>query len=537
MPDSKLSKALFFLLGSLLPLMVLKKWLDPGGGTVSIVLLTATIMTAALLAGFLSGARPFALKPHPARMLAGLFIAYVLVFSFMVLQKYRALTYEMVDLGNMDQAIYNTLHGRMLELTNTAQGRNITRLGFHFEPVYILLAPLLLLADNPLPLLFFQVAVTGLGILAVYRIALLYNSDTRTALLFAALYALYPALHYSVLFDFHGDTLAITPLLFMFLFAKERRPIPLYLALVAALLCKEYAAAVIACFGLWYWLSEKQRLHGLSVFLGASAYFLLVVYRVMPSFNQGALSPLITNNYAALGAGHGFVGMVQTLFAQPSRYISIMLTQVNLENFLWLFLPLGFLSFAGWPVLLIGAPILVKDLLFELNILYHHSALLIPFIFISAILGHARLRQRLGRFRFSPAAFMAVSGLSVILLIGPSPAGHQFWRDLGKYTVSDHDRIILQALKLIPPRSPVTCSGHIAPRLTHRQTCFIFPGPKDMGLVEWAIIDLKEQRSHKGWSPEKEISEAFKRLSADPGFEKRFDSAGVVVFRNRFKAR
>jgi uncharacterized membrane protein len=65
---------------------------------------------------------------------------YVLVFSWLSIQQHRAFNTRALDLGQFDQAIWNTAHGRFF--VNTVKPPNT--LGFHFSPLMGLISPLYL---------------------------------------------------------------------------------------------------------------------------------------------------------------------------------------------------------------------------------------------------------------------------------------------------------------------------------------------------------------------------------------------------------
>ncbi|HUW96574.1 MAG TPA: hypothetical protein VMW58_12375, partial [Anaerolineae bacterium] len=56
-------------------------------------------------------------------------LLYVLVFSYLTVLKHEAFETTAFDLGNMDQAVWNSLRGRFLPFTNW--GEEGTRLAYH----------------------------------------------------------------------------------------------------------------------------------------------------------------------------------------------------------------------------------------------------------------------------------------------------------------------------------------------------------------------------------------------------------------------
>ena len=61
------------------------------------------------------------------------------------------------DLGNMAQAVYNTAHGRFLEITTgDLEPRQMSRLGSHVDPILALFALPWLVWPSPVMLLVLQ---------------------------------------------------------------------------------------------------------------------------------------------------------------------------------------------------------------------------------------------------------------------------------------------------------------------------------------------------------------------------------------------
>ncbi len=81
------------------------------------------------------------------------------------LVRYQSYHADAFDLGNMDQAVWNTLHGHLLRFTNRGADwyGPPTRLGVHVEPILLLIAPLYLIYTDPETLLVLQTVALALG--------------------------------------------------------------------------------------------------------------------------------------------------------------------------------------------------------------------------------------------------------------------------------------------------------------------------------------------------------------------------------------
>src|SRR5437667_4629752 len=97
-------------------------------------------------------------------------MAYSAFFSALSIQRHRAFLTHGSDLGQIDQAIWNTLHGHPLEHTK-GDGTQSTRLTDHVEPIFVPLALIFLLYDSVEALLIVQSCALALGALAIFWIA------------------------------------------------------------------------------------------------------------------------------------------------------------------------------------------------------------------------------------------------------------------------------------------------------------------------------------------------------------------------------
>ena len=81
-------------------------------------------------------------------------VGYVAWFGFLSLRQHEAFMTGGLDLGNVDQAVWNTSRGRFLRMT-TLEGQH-SRLGGHVEPILLLLVPLYGVVPDPRTLLMVQ---------------------------------------------------------------------------------------------------------------------------------------------------------------------------------------------------------------------------------------------------------------------------------------------------------------------------------------------------------------------------------------------
>src|SRR6266566_3256234 len=97
-------------------------------------------------------------------------VVYTLDMSHQAILRYDTFKATAFDLGNMDQVLWNTIHGRLFQFTNQAIDwyGPPTRLALHFEPIILPLSLLYAFGADPRILLVFQTIVLALGAVPVF---------------------------------------------------------------------------------------------------------------------------------------------------------------------------------------------------------------------------------------------------------------------------------------------------------------------------------------------------------------------------------
>jgi uncharacterized membrane protein len=205
--------------------------------------------------------------PSAQRRLAwGLVIAAMLVYAaelgFRALMRYWTFRATAFDLGNMDQVVWNTLHGHFFEFTN--RGWDYygppTRLAVHVEPILLPISLLYLIHAGPETLLIFQTLALTLGALPVFLLARRWLPRwPLVGVVLVLCYLTSPVLIGENLFDFHAVTLA-TPLLLAAVLAMDARRYGWFLLTAGlAALCKEDIGITVAILGLFIAFGKAHR--------------------------------------------------------------------------------------------------------------------------------------------------------------------------------------------------------------------------------------------------------------------------------------
>jgi uncharacterized membrane protein len=365
---------------------------------------------------------------QPSFFLILLIVAFAVFFSALAVQQHHTFQTNGLDLGNVDQALWNTAQGRFLQFTLMTPIRS--RLALHIEPILLLFVPFYWLdLGSPELLLIAQATLVALGAWPLYQLSIVNcqlsisttadhtfqnlqtqasNSQTRIPkpeprswllLAFPLAYLLLPTLESAVLFDFHAVTLASTFLLFAFWFLERKKDGWFIICCLLAMACKEDMPLAVAMLGLYAGLARRRwRLAGLIIGL-STAWFVVAFFMIQPRFAVGGNIQL--DRYAWLGDNP--LAMAQTSITQPGLVFEHLWQQADLPGYLIaLFFPTAFLALFSPLTLLPMLPTLAINLLSNNPFTwrledFHYGAPLAPFLFISTIYGLSRINQWMQR--------------------------------------------------------------------------------------------------------------------------------------------
>ncbi len=439
-----------------------------------------------------------------------LFMAgYVAFFSAQLLLHYYSFGSRALDLGNMDQAIWNTLHGRPFHQTN--QPGATSRLSLHVEPILLPISLLYLIYSGPETLFLLQAIVVALGAVPVFALARLKLNNASLALIFAGVYLLLPAIQGATLLDFHAVTLAPTFLLAAFYYLETRRAGQFALFAGLAVACKEEIALIVMLMGVYALLVNRQRRLGLITIGLAGLWATLAVFIIPPRF--AGTDNIHWDRYGHLGDSP--LDIVVNLIHRPRLFLDH-LQAVNAVEYLRLLLtPVAFTALLSPLTLLLALPSLGINLLSSFPPMQRvnsliYAAPLVPALIISSIYGVANLKRiatwlkkkRSSLFHaprsslpapHSPNLFNLIIGgviltasLAYHLHYGYLPWGGQYrgWEE-----VTDHHRRASRILAQIPPEAALSAQDRLNPHASQRETLYIFDRIDDADHI---VLDVTE---------------------------------------------
>src|SRR6266699_2225223 len=234
--------------------------------------------------------------------------AYALEMSYEAILRYDTFKATAFDLGNMDQVLWNTIHGRLFQFTNQAVDwyGPPTRLAVHFEPILLPLSLLYAVHADPRILLVFQTLALASGALPVFLLTRRYIPEWPLfAPLLATAYLLSPALLGLNIFDFHPVSLATPLLLYAILALTHRHYVWFLIACVLACMCKEDIPLAVALLGiLLIWKYKLPRL-GTALIIGGLLWSFLAFKVIIPHFYSGVHANNYWYRYETLGSSPG----------------------------------------------------------------------------------------------------------------------------------------------------------------------------------------------------------------------------------------
>jgi uncharacterized membrane protein len=459
-----------------------------------------------------------------------LILVFVITFAMLSLRRHAALGSNGMDLGNVDQALWNTAHGDFLAFTNMAPVRN--RLALHVEPILLLFVPFYWVGlGGPQLLLVVQAIVVGLGALPLYWLAqdvlsgnrkyevgsreggskdstlggsysLLPTPYSLLLIVFPLAYLLLPALEAAVMYDFHAVTLAPTFLLFAFYFGLKRRSWLFSLFVLLALACKEDMGLTVAMLGLFMIVAWRRWRWGAITALVGGTWFVIAVFLIQPRFSPTG-GNIQADRYAWLGDTP--LAMISTLARHPGMVWDHVWQDANLSGYLvGLLLPTAFLSAFGplaWlPVLPSLAINFLSDNPFTWRLEdFHYAAPIAPLVLIATVYGIQRLSKWAGRWSGTAARSVLILA-SLLLLVaslayhyarGFSPLSRPFdlspfdpkrsdaqGRQGGSFQpwlISDHHRRAESVFAQVPPDVALFAQSNLNPHVSGRRVLYQDP--------------------------------------------------------------
>lgn len=474
-----------------------------------------------------------------------LIVAYTFVFSWMSVRAHNSFNTHAYDLGVYDQVIWNTAQGRLFQ--NSFWGAS-NFLGVHASIIWLYIAPIYWIWSDPKALLILQSFWIVLGALPLFLLTRDVTKSNVSAFALSLAYLLFVPLQNANLFDVHE--IAFVPTLFLFALYFLNRDKYLYFFIFGGLaaLAQEEAALSFAFIGIFAFLFKKKKVIGLLAFFLGLGYFIFAVNYLVPHFAGGP--PMFLGPFEHLGKS--FVDKVLTVLTNPLHVINYIVTPYpeKIESFLHHLIPVGLFPVLGGGSLLLLIPSFSAKYLGlgrNAGIMFHYSAHITTFIFISAVYGLKNFVKYFGKIKafskqlpvgesslekkilYGCSGFIIVSALLVNWFFSASPLGKDY--RLPKID-EKHIEIGRKFIKMVPKKASVVAQTDLVPHLSQRKKIKMFPAE-----VEYQYILLDRKAANKWPFDEIRYTEEIRKLLQNPKWGVIIYQDGFILFKRGFSTK
>ncbi|NOZ05040.1 MAG: DUF2079 domain-containing protein [Chloroflexi bacterium] len=442
----------------------------------------------------------------PLLVLGLLILLYVLNFGLLSTAMHDSFRTHAADLGNMDQPIWNTLHGRLLQETKK-NGTEGTRLSDHFEPIFLPVSLVFLIWDDVRALLWLQTLALALGAIPIYWIArdafqragLGETGGETWGLGFAAVYLLFPALGWANVTEFHAVPLAVAPLLFALHYTFEERYDRVWVFALLAMSTQEHIPLLTMMLGFYIAVVRRRPRVGAMLALVSAAWFSVATFVIIPHYAaqvyRGQGASVYFQRFGELG--NTPADIFRSLLTRPWLVLGIAMQPDRLAYLGGLLASTGFVALLDPLVLILALPTLGINMLSGYYAQYsgqfHYSAPLVPFFVVASIFGALRLTRWLTQAISRPAARRLVPALVLGAVLVTSLGYHRragasvLAASFRWPNVTAHDRALGRFAEQIPPQAPLSATAQLFPHFTHRRRMHVFPTVAD---AQYVLIDV-----------------------------------------------
>ncbi len=434
--------------------------------------------------------------------------------------RHSLLQSNLFDLGIFDQALF--LLSRGMHPQSTTMGFHI--LGDHAAFILYPLSGLYAIFPHVGWLFLVQSLSLSLAAIPVFKIARSIGLSQAWARALALSTLLYPSLFNTNLFDFHPEVIALPALLWACWAAMAGRTIPLVLAVLIALSCKEVVSLTVLAMGAWLWLIGKRSYGVLLAGMGA-AWFVFSTRYVIPTFS--GRGPAAMGRYPYLGDTMG--EMIRNAVLHPDLILGRIFAPEALGYYLLLLCPLLIvLHVKEWKAVIPALPMLLLNVLAvnatQRDLIHQYTLPIFPFLLIAAALSIKRFEGT--RRWLSPRVLTAWSLVAFLALAKVGYFGSIYLSNLSNRAS------VQQAIALIDDRGSVLTTSNLAAQLSHRPVIEMTNEAKGLDAAlapgyDHILLDLH----HPAWPSSEAFALALRdRLLASPTYRPTFQENGVVLF-------
>jgi len=421
-------------------------------------------------------------------VLAAIVLGYAALFTFASALKYWWFG-QGHDLVLHEQAIWNTVHGRVFEVTGFVRPSRL----FGYDPylIELLVVPIYALLPSVHTLFAIQSLAIALGGVAVYYIARDERLPPALALLMVVLFLAWPTVQHTNMDAFRERSLGVCFFLWAMWAYRRRRWRTFLVFLVLLIICRLDVALFASCFGLYALLGGRRDRWAWTPLVLGLGYFFAGNFVFVPLVNAGQPVSYVYEYFAPLG--NSMLEVVTTALRRPIYTAQTTLGPADARYLLLLFLPLGFVPLLAPRELVFMLPIVGLNVLAtkgELaDVRYWYSMLLAGPLIVATIVGVRRLLDRRPLLARRPLLVAVPLLLCTALAnwITPNPL-----LSMLRYHEPPARRAVANRIVAsVPPDARVAASGRIAPHLLRRYL-YYYPlaDPAVLGTLDVVIADV-----------------------------------------------
>ncbi|HEY9646371.1 MAG TPA: DUF2079 domain-containing protein, partial [Chroococcidiopsis sp.] len=374
-----------------------------------------------------------------------------------------------------------------------------------------------------------QAIAFAAGAIPIYALSLQVGLTKLDARAIALCYVLYPALFNSNFYaDFRPEAIAVPALLWALWAGVAENTLLLAVAVIVVLSCKDTLGLTVFGLGLWFWLSERQRLYGIGCMIAGAGWFWVAIHYLIPLVRPGAPRGLWF--FESLGTSMSAV--LWALVSHPQELLLRLAAPDRLFYYLLLVLPVLLGLYWKHALTLIPAlPMLLLNVLSDYpsqrDLIHQYALPIVPFVLLWLVRSLAHYRQNNQRRWLSPKWLVTWAAIAFLALGKYSYFYTQYRSHLSNAAE------VYAAIDQIPPAASVLTVSHLCAHLSHRITIQqLSPSLKPDQLTPYSEILLDMRHPGRDLNPN--VAKRLKTLlESRPDYQVTFNKNDVIRFSQR----
>lgn len=457
-------------------------------------------------------------------------------FSWFTVMRHAKTNSSRFDLGNVEQTVWNTVHGRFFSMTDPYGQSQVSRLTFHGDLFLVTLVPFYAAVPRTETLILLQVLAVASGGWALFLLARRVWSPWWGAL-FAGVYYLLPTLQWATIFDVHAVTFA-TPLILWAVYAAVCRKYWLMATMIIlAMTTKEEIGLSLILIGIFVWRWQKQRRWGMAAIGIPLLWSLAMLLIILPSTRADTAntSPVYSSPF-----GNSAARIVLSAVEHPFSF-GRALTGTIAQRYFWqVGGEYGFLFLLN-PWSLGALPDTVINIISakpaQHLIISHYTGGMTPWLLVGTMYGAWWLWRRLQKVQWmsvrpriistSIVGWLVLWGGYAAYAFGPFPGARNDWTRFATWK-NVYAAPVKTWEKTIPSSAAVSVTNNIGSHFARRERLYSFPIGTE--LSDYAVV--LEGHATPEVATQAEVTAKVVELKSNPNWQVVFRNGDMTVLKN-----